>query len=73
MVKIYTLDLKNKGRHGIFMVISVILEGCPPQKIVPMRMTVTHSREGTAYLVVYNVFNYWVEQQLKSLSSAKVY
>lgn len=28
----YILDLKNKDRHGIFMVISVILEGClPPQ------------------------------------------
>lgn len=34
-------------------------------------MTATHSREETVYLMACNIFNYWADQQLETLSSEK--
>ena len=43
----------------------------PQKKIASIGMTAIHSREGTVCLMVYNAFNYWVDQRLKAFSSAK--
>lgn len=69
MVKIYIMDLKNKVM-AFYVNISDIGK-LTQKKIASIGMTAIHSREETVCLMVYNVFNYWVDQCVKAFSSAK--
>lgn len=73
MVKIYILDLKKQRQTWNFYGNISDIGRLPPQKNSAYKNDSYTIKERTAYLVVYNVFNYWVDHQLKALSSAKGY